>query len=130
MKRLIFVLIGLLPALIFEADAQTSPRLTVQSAGPQSLQIAWPDTAIGFVLEQSSFLADSSLWQPVIQVPTDQNNQFSVLVNAAQGNQFFRLTLPPFTSIRETSPVDGETGVAVIRETIVHFTVPLAANTV
>jgi hypothetical protein len=51
-------------------------------------------------------------------------------VNSAEGNQFFRLRLPSFTSIGETSPVDGETGVAVIRETIVHFTAPLATNTV
>jgi len=42
----------------------------------------------------------------------------------------FQIDAAAFHSIGETSPVDGETGVAVIRETIVHFTAPLASNAV
>src|SRR5207249_5694527 len=42
--------------------------------------------------------------------------------------QFFRLRQPPFTSIAATSPVDGETGVAATRETIVRFSGALATN--
>ena len=38
--------------------------------------------------------------------------------------------MPPFTSIRESSPVNGETGVAVIRETIVQFSASLASSSV
>jgi len=110
--------------------AALPPKLSIETAGSQTLRVSWANAAVGSSWNRAVSVAESSLWQPVIQIPAAENNQFSVLVNAAQGNQFFRLTLLPFTSIGETSPVDGETGVAVIRETIVHFTAPLASNAV
>ncbi len=40
------------------------------------------------------------------------------------------VTVTPLTTLSETSPVNGESGVAVTRETIFRFTQPLAADTV
>ncbi len=36
----------------------------------------------------------------------------------------------PLTSVRETSPLNGESGVSVLRETIVRFAAPLSTNAV
>ncbi|MEO8426457.1 MAG: hypothetical protein ABI651_05015, partial [Verrucomicrobiota bacterium] len=99
----------------------TPPRLSIQPLANRSVRVAWPNSAAGFVLEESSG-PSSTLWQAVGRTPIEQDNQFAVTVDASAGNRFFRLRLPLFTTIEETSPVNGETGVAVIRETIVRFT--------
>ena len=65
------------------------------------------------------------------QAATSQGNQLSVILDASSGQAFFRLrATPTLTSITASSPTDGETGVAVTRETIVHFSQPLADATV
>src|SRR5207247_860307 len=54
--------------------------------------------------------------------------RFSLALPVVGTARFFRLQAPPLSSIDSTSPVDGETGVAVTCETIVRFSGPLAAN--
>jgi len=58
---------------------------------------------------------------------------FSVfIVRAGSPRSFYRVQggEAPLTTITETSPRNGEAGVAVTRETILYFSAPLAADTV
>src|SRR5262245_1007776 len=109
--------------------APAAPSLTIQVLNSQTVQITWPGAGAGLVLEQTSRIGDAAAWQAVNVPPALQGGQFSLLLPISARSQFFRLRRP-FTSIKETSPVDGETGVAVLRETIVHFTAPLSAGAV
>jgi hypothetical protein len=127
MKPLFFAVLG---AAGLSVSAQTSPTLFVERTAPQSLRMIWTNTASGFALEQSDSLGAGALWQSVTTPPTETGNEFSIVIAAAAAEQFFRLRSVGLTTITEISPLDGETGVAVTRETIIHFSAPLSADTV
>src|SRR4051812_42375245 len=90
--------------------AQSPPQLSVERTAPQTLSIAWTNTASGFALEQSSSLGAGALWQTVTTPPSEANHQFSITIAAATSEQFFRLRSLGLTTIAEISPLDGETG--------------------
>jgi hypothetical protein len=107
------------------------PALGIHALDRQNIQISWPGNATGFVLEQTTAVGLGSTWQPVNLPPVAQNERLSLaLPITSNARQFFRLRQPGLTTITETSPADGETDVAVTRETIVHFSGPLAASAV
>src|SRR5262245_55525475 len=110
--------------------SQAQPALQVQSLDRQNIQLSWPSTAAGLVLEEAVSLGPDAAWQEVTVTPQLKDNRFMVSQSAVAGMRFFRLHLPSFATIRESSPVNGETKVAVLRETIVRFTAPLAPNSV
>ncbi|MCI0536406.1 MAG: Ig-like domain-containing protein [Verrucomicrobiales bacterium] len=115
---------------IFTANAQS---LSIRATANKATQITWASGITDLMLEETSELGPSALWRPIALSPALANNQYSVTVDASGGARFFRLhsgALEPLTTIRESSPADGETGVAVTRETIVHFSLPLADTTV
>src|SRR5207249_8771612 len=80
----------------------------------------------GIVLEQTDSLRPPFAWQAVTQTIAAQQNQFSLSLNADAAQRFFRLRA--LTQILSTSPANGESGVSVTRETVVHFTQALAAT--
>lgn len=128
MKAFICALMGIAGLTV---GGQTSPQLLFEQNGPQqSLRIFWASGVIGFGLEESKSLGPGAFWEGVTTTPSEQNGQFSVLINAAGGNRFFRLRSLDLTGIADSSPLNGETGVAVTRETIVRFTRPLSKSTV
>ena len=106
------------------------PTLSVRAPGNQSLRLAWPKAATGFVLEETERISPSPTWQALAPAPQTEGDEFAVTVSVSAGNRFFRLRKPPLTTIMQSSPADGETGVAVTRETIVHFSLSLADSTV
>src|SRR6476619_4161226 len=110
------------------AQPAASARLSIQRQSGQNIRIAWPDSAAGFMLESANPLSGPIVWSPVTQTPVLGSSQFSVTLQVTGGSRFFRLRLPGLTTIRESSPAHGEEGVAVIRETIVWFSEPLATN--
>jgi len=67
--------------------AALPPKLSIETAGSQTLRVSWANAAVGFILEQSSSVAESSLWQPVIQIPQRRIINFRP-GECAQGNQF------------------------------------------
>jgi hypothetical protein len=115
-----FIWISMLVCLVglasISAHAIPPPRLLIQPLAGSKVAVTWTNDGSGFVLEQASSIGSPTLWQPIQQIPLEQNNQFSVTFDTSIGNRFFRLHGPPLTSIRESSPANGETGVAVIRE--------------
>jgi hypothetical protein len=114
------------PAL---AQLAASPRLSVQVSTNQTVRLAWPETAESYALEEASALNDLAPWTLVSQNSLLQDGEFSVTLNASQANRFFRLRIQGHTTIGDTSPAEGEQGVAVTRETVLRFTRPLAAST-
>ncbi len=126
-------LVGLLLCCALQAlvSLQSQPALTAQQVDGQKVQVSWPASAADFTLEQSAAVTPGAIWQPITAEPLLQNNRLSVTFSPSLNAQFFRLReAQPLTTITSASPGDGETGVAVTRETIVQFSSPLAANTV
>ncbi len=65
--------------------------------------------------------------------PSAGRIQYVFNLSAQRSSSFFRVAftaLPTLTTIAETSPLNGEGGVSVNRETIVRFSAPLAANAI
>jgi hypothetical protein len=109
--------------------------LSIQPLPENKVRVAWTNTATGFVLEQADFLGPATLWTPIAQAPDVADNQFGISLSASAPRRFFRLRTSgdgglPLTTVAETSPARGETGVAVTRETVLRFSQPLAASTV
>lgn len=118
---------GLLFMSLLPALAQ-APALSVQRFGT-SVQLSWTETPPTHQLESISTLTEAADWEPVELLPIQQNGQNVVLLPDVSENRYFRLNIPRATTIRDSSPVNGEIGVGVMRETIVNFTQPLAADT-
>ncbi len=62
------------------------PQLTLTKTGPDTLQVSWPSSLSGFVLESSPDLSTGG-WTPV--TPTPVNNQ--AVITATNAAAFFRL---------------------------------------
>ncbi|MBI3418163.1 MAG: Ig-like domain-containing protein, partial [Verrucomicrobia bacterium] len=106
-----------------------TPELTLQPLANHRLQLIWPATSTGFVLEQADALGAVVSWSKVAQTPVLAGGQLAVTLDTSTGNKFFRLHAPLVT-IAQSSPLNGEMGVAVTRETIVHLSAPLSTNAV
>ena len=114
------------------SSTQAQTRLSVTPLSATSVQLSWPGAEPGFQLESSSQLGAAANWQVVAPASVLNAGRYSVTVQAGEITRFFRLrSAPPsLTSILETSPASGESGVAVTRETIFRFDAPLAADVV
>src|SRR5262245_37699037 len=104
---------------------QNGPSLTVEPPNNGQIRISWTGAASGYQLQETSALGNA--WQPSGALPVLQNNEY-VLTFVPQGTaKFFRLVNVggTVTQLESSSPADGETGVAVTRETILRFSAPL-----
>src|SRR5262245_17590529 len=98
MKGVVLCALGILGCAA-SAFAQSLVSVSLfQSISNQSVRLSWPASASGFVLEETDALGGASLWQPVAQTPSLQDNQLSVTVSATGKSRYFRLrqtqTLP------------------------------------
>lgn len=119
-------------AACYPATAQESPAVELESLPDQRLRIQWPETTNVVSLESSVELGAAQFWQPVFPEPEGQNGLMSVTISPQLNREFFRLRNegpPPLTTIAQSSPAPGEANVSVNRETILHFTRPLALST-
>jgi hypothetical protein len=125
-------LLALLAILFFASlPAHSQPSLTAQLLDRQTIQVSWPATETGLALEQTSAFSPAAIWQAVNVTPVLQNDHLAVILSLSETAQFFRLNQADLlTTIYSTSPLNGETGVAVTRETIIHFSGPLSTNAV
>src|SRR5262245_23945357 len=126
MKRFVFALIFLFfaTAALF-AQPIADPELIIRELAAGKIEIAWPMSAVGFVLESTDALSEGAVWLPLGAGVIQQQGEFGVSISPSRRTQFFRLrqeVAPKPTTLRTTSPLDGETGVAVTRETILYFT--------
>ncbi len=112
--------------------ASDHPTLKANLLPGHFVRVEWPGATSGFQLESSRVLGAGASWQPVSAPPVLTNGNFGINLQAAETVQFFRLREGPgsLTDISDTSPANGESEVAVTRETILRFSAPLAANSV
>src|SRR5262249_22228194 len=104
--------------------------LSIHATGSHFIEITWPGPTTGLVLEAATVLGPAAVWETVAEPSVLGNSQYSVTLQASGGARFFRLRTAALASIIGSSPIDGETGVAVTRETIVYFSQPLADTAV
>ncbi len=115
----------------FAAEAAI-PSLSIEQMPSRSIRISWDGDATGFTLEQSDQLGSFVNWQTVAETPQNVGGTTSVSIQPLSATRFYRLhsagtALP---TIVETSPANGESTVAVTRETIFHLSAPLSPNAV
>jgi hypothetical protein len=113
-------------------QSESGPRLLIATDPDQRIRLSWLDSGSAYLLERATSLDAGSIWEPAGLAPSQQGESWSVLLNPAAQNQFYRLREagpPAAAQILSTSPVDGETGVSVTRETIVRFSSSLSPAT-
>jgi hypothetical protein len=74
-------------------NAVFQPTLTIASETADSVKLAWPATANGFVLQHASGLP-SGPWVNVNAVPVVSGNANEIIVSTDQGADFFRVVQP------------------------------------
>ncbi|MSU62107.1 MAG: hypothetical protein EXS31_06885 [Pedosphaera sp.] len=120
-----------LACLLVAQGAASSPKVSVEKVDAITLRLSWPQGSDNLLLEEADRVGPTALWRPSGIAPVLSGTIFAVTVQANGQERFFRLRTQGagLTQIAESSPAQGEEGVAVTRETVVRFSGPLAANT-
>ncbi|MSU62119.1 MAG: hypothetical protein EXS31_06945 [Pedosphaera sp.] len=126
--------ISLLALACIRVTAQVSPNISATRSGDQRFELSWPATATDFLLEQTDSLSGAAIWSGTTASPRIESGFFRVALDPVGVNRFYRLRFAPSgpqpATLLTASPANGESGVAVTRETILRFTAPLSAGTV
>jgi hypothetical protein len=105
--------------------------LDIDLSPNQRVTISWTNDIPGLVLEEADAITSPVLWRRSTTVPLQQGTQFSATIPISGTKRFYRLAISAVGGkILETSPADGESGVAVTRESIIRFSSPLAENSI
>lgn len=89
-----FTLNGGFWGLIGSVATPSAPLLTIAYTATNSVLVAWPAMAGGFVLQVNTNGLGTANWSNVTTVPTDDGTTRSVIVNPPAGNRFYRLSTP------------------------------------
>jgi hypothetical protein len=85
---------GQLATELFVRTVPASPRLTcVPIAG--GIELSWPDSAEGFILETATDYSSSSAWSPVPFAPQHQGGAYRVTLPIGAVPNFYRLNYRP-----------------------------------
>ena len=111
-------------------SAAEPPRLVLESLSDHRVRLIWTNVGERFEFQETGNLNQPVRWLPSSQAITLDRSIFSTVLSFEGATRFFRLQdvgtlLTTFT----TSPANGETGIAVTRETILTFNQPLAPTT-
>src|SRR5262245_56331429 len=103
------------------------PSLSIEQLPSRSIRLSWPGDSVSFTLEQSDRLGSLVNWQSVTEIQQHAGGTISVSIQPLSATRFYRLRSnePISPTIAATSPADGESTVAVTRETIFHLSAPL-----
>jgi len=117
--------------LAYVLQAQTAEHiLSVENAGDSEIRIVWSDDAAGYYLEESLTLGAFTDWQSLSQTAIEDAGELVIRLEIRGEARFFRLNIEaPLVTLDNLSPLNRETGVAVTRETIIHFSAPLSSDT-
>jgi hypothetical protein len=66
------------------------PRLQIRRLGP-FVELAWPASADGFVLESATNVSASELWWPIEDDPVEENGVKHVVLSTTWSRQWYRL---------------------------------------
>src|SRR5688572_4340970 len=123
-----FLFLNLLP-LLLSGRVLAQPLIQIQETSPDQVVLRWKDASGSYVLQETPSVRPLVAWQNVAAQPSRSADDYTFAIRAVETQRFFRLArLASFTTIEQISPGLGEAGVSVNRETIIHFSAPLAAD--
>jgi hypothetical protein len=104
------------------------PELGIATLGDGRVELRWMNAPAGLVLERTDSLATPIQWRAVAESPQIDGERRVLRLSPSNTGRFFRLRSGGgvVTKIAGTSPANLEEHVAVIRETVVRFSGPLA----
>lgn len=70
-----------------------APLLTIRRVTANSVEVSWPSSSAGFVLQQSADL-NTVNWTTAPQAVTDNGTNKFILINPPSGNRYYRLLKP------------------------------------
>ncbi len=112
-------------------SGQAQPALQMERMPDGRLRLHWPQDASGFALEAATALSAGADFEAAAETPELIGGEWTVTLGGAPVTRFFRLrqlTAPRAVRVVSSSPQDGESGVAVTRETVIRFDGPLAGD--
>ena len=128
---LLFLLFQVVPGSFFAARAAEAPPISLETLSDRRVRMVWPNLGERFILEESSALSGSVAWGSSGAPTVLDHDLFSAVLSFENQSRFFRLRdAGPLLTTFNSSPADGESGVALTRETILQFNQPLATTTV
>jgi hypothetical protein len=80
--------------LIAVGQIQSSPPALTWVLSAGAFRVSWPATAAGYLLEQSDSLESDAVWETVSSPISTAGGQKSVVIQAVETQQFFRLAKP------------------------------------
>ena len=79
--------------LMLWGGAAAGPRISITRTSATQAELAWPDSAVGYLLEYKTDLNAAS-WTPETALVTQSGGYFRATVNTASGNKYWRLHKP------------------------------------
>jgi hypothetical protein len=73
--------------------AQVSPPLSVTLLPNDEIELSWPQTAVGFLLEQTDSLQSATVWSPLSAETRIDQGSFRVTLEPVVTSRFFRVRL-------------------------------------
>ncbi|MGK0240224.1 MAG: hypothetical protein ACI92G_003709 [Candidatus Pelagisphaera sp.] len=111
--------------LLLQVSSWAQPEIEIESTDSEQVQLTWAKADLDYVLEMTSSLYPSVVWQDVQNV-TVVGNEMRLVVNVSGTTRLFRLRLDEIggigaVMISDISPSNREEMVNVTRETVVYF---------
>lgn len=78
---------------LYAVQTPGAPRLSIFRTSTNTVVVAWPAPADGWVLQQNLNLGTTNWVTPAESVTNDGTNKF-IVVNPPQGNRYYRLAQP------------------------------------
>ncbi|HAV62687.1 MAG TPA: hypothetical protein DCY13_10010 [Verrucomicrobiales bacterium] len=91
-----YELIGGFMSIVAAIQTPGAPLLTITRAG-NNIIVSWPDPSAGFILQESSALANpssSTVWTQNGATPTVNGGNRQITITSPAGNKYFRLRHP------------------------------------
>ena len=80
-------------SVLLSANTPAVPLLNISLTGPNTVVVAWPSSATGFVLQQNSDLTSAN-WLDFNGTVNDDGTTKTAIITPLIGNQYFRLYHP------------------------------------
>ena len=80
-------------SIITAVQTPGAPTMRIELMAADTVLVAWPAKATGFVLEQTPTISSGN-WIAVTNTPVNTGDEMQVTLQAVMGNKFFRLRHP------------------------------------
>lgn len=77
-------------SMLVAVQTEGAPLLKVQLSGANTVAVFWTASSTGYVLQQNSNL-NTTNWVNVVQTPSNDGTNKTVLIPSPTGNMFYRL---------------------------------------